>query len=116
MPSVSGLGTEPSVSLVASPRADLFRTYEVADRSDVAGELRVNPLYQIERRGNMSVLNLTFPTPEYEEEFGACKLYLPSMVTFGADVRGPIAAGDLGADGDELRRRRVIIDAPLHYC
>ncbi len=44
----------------------------------VTGELRVNPLYRVERHGNSSVLTLTFPTPEYEEEFGACRRYFPT--------------------------------------
>jgi len=114
--SPADLGTEASLTLVASPRADLFRKYELPDAHEVTGELKVNPLYVVERRGDLSVLTLTFPTPEYEEEFGACKQYLPATVTVSADLTGRIVPADLGADYDDLRRRRVIIDAPLHYC
>jgi hypothetical protein len=110
------LGTEPSLTLVASRREDLFRKYEVPDARDVTGELKVNPLYRVERRGDSSVLTLTFPTPEYEEEFGTCRKYLPDTVTVRADLTGPIAPAALGSDYDELRRRRVIIDAPRRYC
>ena len=92
--SPADLGTEPSLTLVASPRADLFRKYEVPDTLEVAGELKVNPLYRVERRGDSSVLTLTFPTPEYEEEFGACKEYLPDTVTVRADLTRPDRAGD----------------------
>ena len=114
--SPTDLRGEPSLTLVASRRADLFRRYEVPDAREVAGELKVNPLYRVERRGGSSVLTLTFPTPEYEEEFGACKRYLPDTVTVDADLTGTILPVTLGSDYEELRRRRVVIDAPLHYC
>jgi hypothetical protein len=82
----------------------------------VTGELKVNPLYRIELRGGSSFLTLTFPTPEYEEEFGECRRYLPETLTIEADLTGAIAPEMLGSRGDELRRRRVILDAPPHYC
>ena len=108
-------GAEPSLALVASRRADLFRLYEVPDAPEVAGEVTVNPLYRVERRGDSSVLTLTFPTPEYEAEFGACRRYLPDTVTVDADLSGTIRPAALGADYAELRRRRVLLDTPLHY-
>ena len=81
----------------------------------VTGELRVNPLYQIERRGNSSILTLTFPTPEYEEEFGGCRRYLPDTVTVDADLGGTIVPATLGSAYEDLRRRRIVIDAPPQY-
>jgi hypothetical protein len=114
--SPAGLGTEPSLTLIAGGRDDLFRRYELPAAQIVAGELRVNPLYRVERRGGSSILTLTFPTPEYEDEFGACRRYLPDRVTVDADLTGTILPAMLGAEGEELRRRRVIIDAPRHYC
>jgi uncharacterized protein YbaR (Trm112 family) len=114
--SPADLGTEPSLTLIASGRADLFQRYELPTATALTGELRVNPLYRVERHGNSSVLTLTFPTPEYEEEFGACRQYLPDRVTVDADLTGVILPSMLGSQGDELRRRRVIIDAPPHYC
>ena len=114
--SPADLGTEPALTLIASGRADLFRRYELPTANTVTGELRVNPLYRVERHGNSSVLTLTFPTPEYEEEFGACRRYLPDRVTVDADLTGTILPEMLGSEGGELRRRRVIIDAPPHYC
>jgi uncharacterized protein YbaR (Trm112 family)/SAM-dependent methyltransferase len=110
------LGNEPSVTLVASRRDEVFRSYDVTDSRTVTGELRVNPLYRIDHREGSSVLTLTFPTAEYEEEFGACKEYLPSSLTIRGDLTAPIGVDTLGADYEELRRRRVIIDAPLRYC
>ena len=109
------LGTEPSFTLVASTRADLFRRYELTDERDVAGELAVNPLYRVERRGESSILTLTFPTPEYEAEFGACRRYMPDRITVEADLTGPILREALGTEYEELRDRRVLIDAPIGY-
>jgi hypothetical protein len=110
------IGTEPSFTLVASRREELFRKYVVTDPREIRGELKVNPLYRIDAQDDSSLLTLTFPTPEYEEEFGACKQYLPATVTVPGDLTGPIVPGALGPQYDELRRRRVIIDAPPDYC
>jgi uncharacterized protein YbaR (Trm112 family) len=110
------LGTEPSLTLVASRRGEIFRKYDVPDALDVTGELQVNPLYRVERQGGASVLTLTFPTPEYEEEFGACKQYLPAALTIEGDLTKPIARAALGWQYEELRRRRVILDVPVNYC
>jgi hypothetical protein len=109
------LGSEPSFTLIASRREDLFRRYHVPVARDVTGELRVNPLYQVERRGGASILTLTFPTPEYEEEFGGCRRYLPETVRVDADVSGVIVPAALGSAYEDLRRRRIVIDAPPHY-
>ncbi len=109
------LGSEPSFTMVASPRPDLFRRFEVAEDRSIAGELTVNPLYRVEKSGGSSVLTLEFPTPEYEAEFGACRRYLPDRVTVDADLTGPIRKESLGARYAELRDRRVLIDAPARY-
>jgi uncharacterized protein YbaR (Trm112 family) len=110
------LGNEPSVTLVASRHRDIFRQYDVPDPSAVSGELAVNPLYRVELRGDSSILTLTFPTPEYEEEFGACKEYLPASLTVPGDLTRPIPADAFDPGYDDLRRRRVLIDLPRRYC
>lgn len=109
------VGDEPSVTLVASRLDDLFRTYRVPPGVQVEGELRVNPLYHVARDGRDTVLTLTFPTPEYEEEFGGCRRYLPDTVRVPADLTGSIAPALVGPDFADLRRRHVIIDAPPRY-
>lgn len=110
------LGTEPALTLVASARDDLFRRYELPDEREVTGELLVNPLYRVERSGESSILTLTFPTPEYEAEFDACRRYLPDRITVEADLTGPILRETLGTAYEGLRDRRVLIDAPVRYC
>jgi uncharacterized protein YbaR (Trm112 family) len=113
--SPADLGEEPAFSLVACPREDLFQRYEVPAPQEVTGELKVNPLYRVERRGDSSILTLTFPTPEYEAEFAECRRYLPDIVTVAADLTGTIEPAMLGSRYDELRRRRIVIDAPCGY-
>jgi uncharacterized protein YbaR (Trm112 family)/SAM-dependent methyltransferase len=109
------LGAESSFTLVSSRRADLFRRYEVPEDRTVTGELAVNPLYRVERKGEASILTLEFPTPEYAEEFGACRRYMPDTLTVEADLTRPIRRDALGSRYAELRDRRVLIDAPVGY-
>jgi len=108
-------GDEPSVTLVASGDASVFGKHVSADPGALTGELRVNPLYRIEQRGAQATLTLTFPTPEYEEEFGAVRRYLPDVVTLDADLRGRLEPSQFGANYLDLRRRRILLDTPPRY-
>ena len=110
------LGTESALTLVACQRADCFRRYAVPDTVAVRGEIVVNPLYGVEWRDGRSILTLTFPTPEYEAEFGACRRYLPDTVTVDANLTGRVEPAMLGTRYEDLRRRRVLIDMPPRYC
>lgn len=111
------IGDEPSLMLIATRLTDVFRSHEPHDApAKVTGTLTVNPLYSVERRDNVSVLTLSFPTAAYAEEFSVCKRYLPATVTVPADLTRPFDPSALGSDYAELRKRHVIIDAPLHYC
>ena len=114
------MGAENSLTLVASPDASLFRGYAVPGQTTVSGALVVNPLYRVTAHATGSTLTLTFPTPEYGDEFGGCRRYLPDTLDVPADLTGPLDPAALetalGADYASLRRRRVLIDAPRHYC
>ena len=110
------LAGAPSLTLVASRRAEPFRRYDVPDRLDVRGVLAINPLYRVAPADRGAQLTLAFPTPEYEEEFGAVKRYLPATVTISADPRRSLAPAHFGTDYAALRWRRVLLDAPRHYC
>ena len=109
------VGDDPTVTLVASGDATVFGAHPIALPGVVTGELRVNPLYRIEQHGTRATLTLAFPTPEYEEEFGGARRYLPETLTFDADVRGPLEPAQFGADYVDLRRRRVLLDVPPRY-
>jgi uncharacterized protein YbaR (Trm112 family) len=111
------LGDEASLTLIATRRPELYRCYELpAQTRGVDGEIAVNSLYRVERRGGTSILTLEFPTPEYEAEFGDCRRYMPERVTIEADLTGRITPEQVGPSYDELRERRVLIDAPVGYA
>src|SRR4029453_16644990 len=95
------VGDEPSVTLVAGGEK-FFRRYVVDDRPPaVTGELIVNPLYAVTQRGGQAELALTFPTPEYEEEFGGCRRYMPDSLTLPGDLSRPLRPEQFGGEDQE---------------
>ncbi len=114
------LEAENALTLVASRDASLFREYTLPAATAVSGALVVNPLYHVARTGVATTLTLTFPTPEYADEFGGCRRYLPEALVVAADLTGVLDATTLetalGAEYQSLRRRRVLLDVPPHYC
>jgi len=110
------LAGEPALVIVASRHDDIFREGKLPDILPVPDAVIVNPLYRVDVRGNESVLTLTFPTPEYEEEFAAVKRYLPSSVTIPGDATRGIDASAIGRERyAELCQRLVLIAAPERY-
>ena len=110
------LGNEPSLTLIGSPQRAVYRRLPVPDQLASTGELKVNPLYKSKHQNGRTVLRLSFPTPDYEEEFGVCRRYLPNILTIDGDLTGRISPEQLGSRYTELRRRRVLIDVPPRYC
>ena len=114
------MAAENSLTLVASRDGSLFREHRLPAAARVNGAIVVNPLYAVAQHGAGSTLTLTFPTPEYADEFGGCRRYLPDLLDLPADLTGPLdpvaLEAALGVDYASLRHRRVLIDAPPHYC
>ena len=110
------IGDENSLSLVASHRPDVFTARTVSHPPEPGGVLRLNPLYRVERRDGRSVCTLTFPTEEYEDEFGSVRRYLPDTWTTPVDVTGPVDSATFGADLLSLRQCRILVDVPNRYC
>ena len=49
-----------------------------AQPADAGGEWRINPLYRVEpTRATACALRCSFPSRDYEDEYGACRAYLP---------------------------------------
>jgi uncharacterized protein YbaR (Trm112 family) len=109
-------GEEPSVTLIASGETAAFRAHPLPDPGALAGELCINPLYRVEPHATTATLTLAFPTPEYEEEFGGVRRYLPESLTLDTDLRRPLRPEQFGSAYADLRRRRVLLDAPPRYC
>lgn len=109
------LGDANAFTLVASGDATLFRMH-AAPPLPAEATLVVNPLYEQAPVAGGTELRLRFPTPEYADEFGDCRRYLPETLTLPVDPRHPLRADMPGLDVARLRRARVLLDAPPRYC
>jgi uncharacterized protein YbaR (Trm112 family) len=109
------LAGEPALVIVASRDSAVFRRSELPFVLPAPDAVIVNPLYRAERRGDRTVLTLTFPTPEYEEEFAAARRYLPASVIVPGDLQrlDPVALGPLY---EQLVRNMVLVSAPPRYA
>ncbi|HTC73022.1 MAG TPA: hypothetical protein VK655_09045, partial [Solirubrobacteraceae bacterium] len=108
------LDRDPALTIVATPRADVYTPHHLAPASS-SGELRLNPLYQVEDEGEQVRLRLRFPSEDYELEYGACRHYLPDTLVLDRRALSALEAGRLPADLAELARRRVIVNLPRRY-
>jgi hypothetical protein len=61
------------------------------------------------------MFHLRFPSEDYEQEYGACRQYLPAEVTIPREALSALAAGRVPVELADLLRRRVIVDLPLGY-
>jgi uncharacterized protein YbaR (Trm112 family) len=108
------LDREQALTIVATTRADVFVRHAL-DEPDVGGEFQLNPLYVTEADGERVRLRLRFPSDDYEEEYGACRQYLPDEVAVHRAaleaLPGPVVPPALA----DLARRRVILKLPRRY-
>ena len=110
------LEADHALTIVATNRPETFRPHPLPDLTEARGELRLNPLYAAAPNGSRTGLRLRFPDPDYEEEYGACRRYLPEEVTLDAGVVEAVAEGRRSGEVMELLRRRVVLDVPPRYC
>lgn len=106
------LGEEAALFLIATKLEEVFRRYEPAEALPVSGRLRVNPLYEWD--AETALLRLTFPSPEYEEEFGLCKRYLPERAEIAAAALNDLSSLPEG-ELRQLIERCVLLDLPEGY-
>ena len=116
------LDADPALTIVASRHPGVFAPHPLDPPPDRArGEFRVNPLYvPLEAPAiagaNASVrFGLHFPSDDYEQEYGACRQYLPEEVAIGRDALRALETGRVPAELSDLVRRRVIVDLPKLY-
>ena len=113
------LEAAPALTMIASRQPGVFAQHPLdAPPSRAAGEFRLNPLY-VETGAPATAdalrFRLRFPSDDYEQEYGACRQYLPEEVTIGRRALAAIAEGRVPDDLTDLVRRRVIVDLPKHY-
>jgi uncharacterized protein YbaR (Trm112 family) len=109
------LDRDPALSILATRRDDLYTHHRLEPASASPGELRLNPLYEVEEHGDQLRLRLRFPSDDYEQEYGACRQYLPDTVVLDRRVLSALTSGHLPPDLADLARRRVIVDLPRRY-
>jgi len=109
------LAADPALVIVASEDRRVFRPHAVTVPTG-RGVLRLNPLYQAEPAGEGVRLRLHFPSPEHEEEFGACRRYLAEEVELDGETWAAVREGRRTAEVLELAGRRVLLDLPARYC
>jgi uncharacterized protein YbaR (Trm112 family)/SAM-dependent methyltransferase len=109
------LDADLALTIVASRRDDVFLAHRLETRDAARGEFRVNPLYGAERDGARTRLRLQFPSADYEDEYGAARLYLADEVTVDGAALAALPARRLPAALTDLARRRVVLDLPRHY-
>jgi uncharacterized protein YbaR (Trm112 family) len=121
------LEADPSLTIVASRHPGVFARHPLdPPPARARGEFRVNPLYvQAESPGGAGRagdeddpvrFGLRFPSDDYEQEYGACRQYLPEEVTITRQALRTLAEGRVPDEVADLVRRRVIVDLPLRYC
>jgi uncharacterized protein YbaR (Trm112 family) len=114
------LDAAPALTLIASHDAGVFTRHALPPRP-LSGELRINPLYAVETDGDRVRLRLRFPSDDYEDEYGACRRYLPDeaaidRATLDRLQQSPPSSADaLPLPVADLVRRRVLLDLPRRY-
>lgn len=119
--SVQTLDADRALTIVATRHPGVFTPHGLPTRplpatpGAPAGEYRVSPLYTATPEGDRVRLRLRFPTDEYEEEYGACRQYLPEDAVVDRAALAAMAEGRLTAELEELARRHVILHLPIRY-
>jgi uncharacterized protein YbaR (Trm112 family) len=112
------LNAEPALTIVASRDPGVYRAHPIETPMRATGEFRVNPLYDVEQDDASLRLTLRFPNQDYEDEYGACRQYLPDRAEIDAraltELRssGTVSAVPALAD---MVRRKIIVDLPKQY-
>ena len=100
---------DQALTIVATRHTGVFTGPSAAGVAGGAGELRLNPLYEVERDAAQVRLRLRFPSEDYEQEYGACRQYLPETMVFDAAALASLESGQLSAELRELVHRRVLV-------
>ena len=113
--SADTLDADPALTIVATRHPGVYVRHEIDRPSSIRGDFRINPLYSVEQAGATLRLRLQFPDPDYEDEYGACRQYLPDEATVDSTALAELRAGGSPTRLRELIRRRVIVELPERY-
>jgi uncharacterized protein YbaR (Trm112 family) len=111
----ASLEADPALTLIATRHPGVLRPHALAAPAPALGAYRLNPLYVVTLDGDWLRLRLQFPSADYEDEYGACRQYLPEETTVAREALARLEAGGPLDDLADLVRRRVIVDLPRGY-
>jgi uncharacterized protein YbaR (Trm112 family) len=114
-PATEALDRELALTIVASSDPAVFTPHRLARPVVARGEFRVNPLYTTTPDGDNIRLTLRFPSEDYEQEYAACRQYLPAEVSVARATLATLPARALSAPLEALVRQRVVVDLPERY-
>src|SRR5262249_1120291 len=106
---------DPALTIVASRDRGVYARHTLDAPSSRPGQYQINPLYNVATQGANLYLRLQFPNADYEDEYGACKQYLPDDTVIERAPLGSLQNGGPAGPLDELIRRRVIVKLPEKY-
>jgi uncharacterized protein YbaR (Trm112 family) len=114
------LERDAALTIVASRHPGVYARHALPIPTAAAGEFRVNPLYVPAEDAVVAAspgtrLRLRFPSEDYEQEYGACREYLPEEVALDPAAAAALASGRVSPEIAELVRRKVIVDLPKRY-
>jgi len=113
------LSREPLLSIVASPRQDVFKDYgEFQDWPHGHGRLDLNPLYRIDKANDSPEdvhLRRTYPSDFYLDDHAQSKEYLPETVKVHSRVLADLAEGYRTPDVERLVDQFVAMGMPERY-
>jgi len=113
---LEALNREAALTLIASTVSDVFAVHPIQSPKPSGGEWRINPLYQVREETGLIRATLHFPSPDYEDEYRACREYLPDEVSIDAAALKALQDGGSPESMWEWVRRRVVVELPRKYC
>jgi len=113
---LEALNREAAITLIASTVGDVFAVHPIQSPMPSGGEWRINPLYQVREETGLIRATLHFPSPDYEDEYRACREYLPDEVSIDAAALKVLQEGGSPESMREWVRRRGVVELPKKYC
>ena len=111
----SVLDAAPALTIVGTRHPQVFEQHTLEQPTAARGVYRVNPLYEASTDGGQLRLKLRFPNADYEDEYGACRQYLPEEISVDVAALRRLEAGGPLDELAPLIARRVIVDLPRQY-
>jgi SAM-dependent methyltransferase/uncharacterized protein YbaR (Trm112 family) len=109
----SSLQDEAALVLVATRDEAVFEP-AATPLTARTGVRRVNPLYTEDQTGDDVAFSLQFPSDTYEQEFEACKRYLPERFSVNRASLDQVLRGEIAPEHAGLPRH-VVLSLPEAY-